>query len=184
MCLFVRSEKLSLLTRRSLQTRLRSLAGHPERRQVRHPQRAFQRRDEPRELPGDQEQVPRQEIQGTSGNATSSSGSMTSVWFDDVWIRIGNFVYGGLRAETLLINLNNVQTRTCKTSCVQLLITALGIHYLSMIQITEFVVYKSVSYLSDLFQKWSSCSCKYSDRFPLEAGEDEMREQRNIKSDL
>lgn len=79
MCLFVRSEKLSLLTRRSLQTRLRSLAGHPERRQVRHPQRAFQMRDEPRELPGDQEQVPRQEIQGTSGNATSSSGSMTSV---------------------------------------------------------------------------------------------------------
>lgn len=179
MCLFVRSEKLSLLTRRSLQTRLRSLAGHPERRQVRHPQRAFQRRDEPRELPGDQEQVPRQEIQGTSGNATSSSGSMTSVWFDDVWIRIGNFLYGGLRAETLLINLNNVQT-----TGVQRLITALGIRYLSLIQITEFVVYKSVSYLSELYQKWSSCSCKYSDRFPLEAGEDEMREQRNIKSDL
>lgn len=179
MCLFVRSEKLSLLTRRSLQTRLRSLAGHPERRQVRHPQRAFQRRDEPRELPGDQEQVPRQEIQGTSGNATSSSGSMTSVWFDDVWIRIGNFLYGGLRAETLLINLNNVQT-----TGVQRLITALGIRYLSLIQITEFVVYKSASYLSDLFQEWSSCSCKYSDRFPLEAGEDEMREQRNIKSDL
>lgn len=179
MCLFVRSEKLSLLTRRSLQTRLRSLAGHPERRQVRHPQRAFQRRDEPRELPGDQEQVPRQEIQGSSGNATSSSGSMTSVWFDDVWIRIGNFLYGGLRAETLLINLNNVQT-----TGVQRLITALGIRYLSLIQITEFVVYKSASYLSDLFQEWSSCSCKYSDRFPLEAGEDEMREQRNIKSDL
>ena len=38
--------------------------------------------------------------------------------------------------------------------------------------------------LSDLLSKWSSCSCKYSDRFPLEAGEDEMREQRNIKSNL
>lgn len=46
------------------QTRLRSLAGCAERREVCHPQRAFQRRDEQRELPGDQEQVSGATVQG------------------------------------------------------------------------------------------------------------------------
>lgn len=58
------------LTTAPSQTRLRPLAGHPERRQVRHPQRALQGRDEPRQLPGDQEQVLSQEVQGTRKTPT------------------------------------------------------------------------------------------------------------------
>lgn len=39
------------------QSRLRSVAGRAERRAVCNPQRALQRGDEPRKLPGDQKQV-------------------------------------------------------------------------------------------------------------------------------
>ena len=47
------------------QTWLRSMAGCAEWCEVCHPQRALQRRDEQRELPGDQEQVSCSQVQGS-----------------------------------------------------------------------------------------------------------------------
>ena len=58
------------------QTRIRSVAGCAERREVRHPQRAVQRGDEPRELPGDQEQVSGPKVQGK----LSSRWWQVSLW--------------------------------------------------------------------------------------------------------
>lgn len=46
------------------QSWLRSLAGHPERPTLCHPQWAFQDWDEQRQLPGNEEQVPGTEVQG------------------------------------------------------------------------------------------------------------------------
>lgn len=59
------------------QTRLRSVAGCAERREVCHPQWALQRGDEQRQLPRDQEQVSGPQVQGETSTRLSFE---FSVW--------------------------------------------------------------------------------------------------------